>query len=198
MGRRRRGGFVLIELILVLFILVLLGSVGVLAVASWVGEDDLEEGAEQFAAALMAARAEAAMSGRRIRIAFEEAQGDEEGVNWRMEWEADPLGEPGVFVPVQRPWAQRMPYGRVAVVSSTLTGSSGHARAVIESTLGGGDAQPLHPVVFYSNGRNDSARIVLASRASGDQRLAVIELHALAGPSAVRVYAPDELPHWDD
>ncbi len=196
MGRRERGGFILIELILVLFILTLLCSVGVLAVASWVGEDDLEEGAAQWAAAMVTARAEAAMSGRRIRMSFEAAAGDERGVSWRMQWEADPLGEPGVFVPIERPWVERMPYDRVAVVSSTLTGSSGYAHAAVEDTLGSRQGEPLHPVIFYPNGRSDSARFVLISRARGDERYAVIELDGLSGPSPVRVYAPDALPYW--
>ncbi len=63
----------------------------------------LDEGANQLEALLRYARAQAAATGHRVRIQFEEDVGDGLLVplgNLSVAWEADPLAEPDIFVPL--------------------------------------------------------------------------------------------------
>jgi prepilin-type N-terminal cleavage/methylation domain-containing protein len=92
--------FTLIEVLITLSLLVLLASMAWPALQTQITSSELPESAERVRSALAMARCEAVMEHRRFRVRFvkEEQQP-------KIECEADPINQPGVFTASTADWA---------------------------------------------------------------------------------------------
>ena len=97
---RDRSGFTLVEILLTTVLLLLLLGAVIFNFSNLQRGAGLDEGATQLEALIRYARAQAASTGRRVRIAFEEDVGDGLSVplgNLQVQWEPEPLNAPGIF-----------------------------------------------------------------------------------------------------
>lgn len=183
------GGFTLLELVLVLSLLVLLGTLAVVNFGGVQRKALLNEGVERFQTTVMLLRAEAANQGVRVRLAFE--QGDDELWQPVVLWERDPLVAPGEFTAYEGAGVrEHLPGSIVRVAVCRLTGSSAY------QTLSGvgmaDDEEACVPVTFYPDGSCDSAEIHLVSADPGDSRVAVFKISGLTGRTECTVYSAEE------
>lgn len=195
----KRSAFTLVEVLLTTVLLLLLLGAVVFSFSTLQRNAALDEGATQFEALFRFARAQAASSGRQVRIAFEEDAGDGLVVplgNLRVEWEPDPLNAPGIFselfeaavlvrsitdlvrVEFVTPWepdVEVLPANTsLAIASSGDSGSSGGTNESVWITF--------PPVTFFPDGSSDSSEITLASRdEDGDGRRLILKLRGLTG-----------------
>ncbi len=161
-ARRRDSAFTLMEVLLAVLLLVLLSSALVLSLYSSLDSVRIEENVSRFRSLLRAARADAALNGRRLQLSF-----DETTTQPMISIETDPLEEPNEFKPYLAWWVnQARLTGDVRVKSCELTGAS----AFRERTADGGSAEVasargadgvLSPVTFTPDGGSDSVRIIL-------------------------------------
>lgn len=159
---RRRAGFTLVELVLALLILVLLSGALIASFHGSLASVRIEENVSRMVSMLKTARADAALTGRRLQVTF-----DPDTTQPVVSIETDPLAEPNVFKPYLAWWAQRLRLtGDVRVLVCELTGAS----SFMERTAEGGSAQGevvegaegvLSPVTFTPDGGSDSLRMVL-------------------------------------
>lgn len=105
-GRLGRAGFTLVELLLTVALFLLLASVAVFNFGSLQRGAPLEEGAAMMESLFRYTRAQAASTGRTLRVVFSEGTGAvATTTNYvastpgsvQVLWEADPLGAPGQF-----------------------------------------------------------------------------------------------------
>jgi type II secretory pathway pseudopilin PulG len=192
----KRSAFTLVEVLLTTVLLLLLLGAVVFSFSTLQRNAALDEGATQFEALFRFARAQAASSGRQVRIAFEEDAGDGLVVplgNLRVEWEPDPLNAPGIFselfeaavlvrsitdlvrVEFVTPWepdVEVLP----AIASSGDSVSSGGTNEAESVWI------TFPPVTFFPDGSSDSSEITLASRdEDGDGRRLILKLRGLTG-----------------
>jgi hypothetical protein len=159
--------------------IVLLAAAAVFALAPWREGVDLDEGATRFVTLVRMARADAANTGRRVRLEFDADTG-----RITVTWEPSPLERStasGGFVAYASPWSSGAPNGLVRVVRCELTGDS--AWTTMDADAVGRalrDDVPLSPVTFYPDGSSDSALIELAPATEAaelaDARRAVVEI----------------------
>src|ERR1051325_10045231 len=94
-------GFTLIELLLALALMLLLVSAMVFSFSTLLRGRQLEEGATQMESLLRFARAHAANTGRRVQLVFEGYDDPDLPIGTiRLNWEPDPLTQPGYFAPL--------------------------------------------------------------------------------------------------
>jgi hypothetical protein len=157
--------------------------------ASWQTSGNLEEAGGRMESALRMARAEAANSGRRLRIAFTE-EGDAQVL-----WEPDPLTQPGRFVPYAAgAWASQVAVPGVQVASCIYVGDSAYRN--VEDATAAGSAQTdslLPPVTFEPDGSSDSVVIELADLADPETRRVRVELDGLTGRATSRVLTLEDM-----
>lgn len=181
-------GLTLLELVLVMALLVILAGVVVLNVGTWRRAGRLEEGVERFQTVLRMAGAEAAATGRRLRLAF-----DEETGRCSVLWEPDPLSEPQQFTKYSRcSWVTRIPNGLVRVVRSELTGSSAYRTLRVQMGREETEDNSLQPVTFYPDGSSDSAVFELVDAGGSESRLAVIQLDGVNRVTTERIVSVEE------
>jgi type II secretory pathway pseudopilin PulG len=187
----RAAGFTLVELILTIALLMLLAGTSVLAFGPWQHTEALPEGAQRFATLLRACQAASAGSGCRLRVVL--AAGDSEASQpVAIQWEPQPLAEPGNFLPYMGSLAGSADLGSmIRVEGCKLTGPSAYqspsgdvARAV--------DQGGSPPVTFYPDGSSDWAQVFLASRYTSDARRAVVEINGTTGTIRTTMYANDK------
>ena len=97
--RCRSGGFTLIETLLAASIFMLLVGAAIISLGPSSRGCDLDQGAVRLESILRFARAEAANTGRRVRVSFapEASQMTNQPNQVRLTWEPEPLDEPEVF-----------------------------------------------------------------------------------------------------
>lgn len=215
-SRRHRpappGGFTLVEVLLtVVIILLLLGAV-VFQFSAYRPGGELDEGVGQMEALFRFVRAHAESSGRLVRVEFPDVADDGEALeagenSIRVTWESDPVGAPGVFVPLAEalPFVERL--NEIVWVNNVRLGGGSERPAPAAEDAGtvpkeeipetegkpdieGGTSGQMAPIVFYPDGTGDSAEVVLASRREDDLRRFVVRLVGVTGSVRARL-VPD-------
>jgi prepilin-type N-terminal cleavage/methylation domain-containing protein len=101
--KNSKAGFSLVELLLTLVLILCLAAASVFTFTAMYRSANLDEGYNRFQSLIRFAQAEAATTGRKVRLQFEPVTsetGDEEQPelrNIKITWEADLLNAPGVF-----------------------------------------------------------------------------------------------------
>ena len=185
----RDAAYTITEIVLAIGLLAVLAAVMVTGFGRWHDTERVEEGARRVEAILRMARAEAASSGRRIRLCF-----NSEDLRPVVEWEPSPLAEPGVFLRHPGTWANDLPEEELHFNRCQRTGSSALSLLDRENTdalesAGGG---VLQPVTFYPDGSFDSAIIELIDPTEVDQRVARIDLDSSGLTIRLRMLTPTE------
>lgn len=196
--RGRRRGLTLIEVLISLALLMMMIAAVGFFVGPWLTGAGFDAQARQFAAAMRFARAEAAITGRTVRLEFHETDAaddasDHDGPVYRVRvmLERQPLEEPHVFTPLRgRAWIDQLEdmHG-FAVIGVRLTGPDADAlRAVTDDAGGTGQADRpgeagdgVRSVTFHPGGAGDAAEITLAPGRRGDDRRAVVRIDGLTG-----------------
>lgn len=191
---QRRAGFTLVELLLVTVLLLLMLGAVIFNFSTLQKNATLDEGASQIEALFRYARAQAASSGRLVRIAFEEDVGDGLEVplgNLRVEWEADPLNAPGLFseladaAELVRSITELVRIEFVKAVdpdletsdSTMATGSGGESGVETNQSVW----ITFPPIGFFPDGSSESSELTIASRDEEDGRRVVLKLAGLTG-----------------
>ena len=158
--RAAGAGFTLLEMVLAMVLVVLLASLAVGGLLGTLESTRTKEHASRIASLLRAARAEAANSACRLRLSF-----DPETTQPLLGIERDPLGDPGVFEPVDNWWVRLASLDSgVRVLLCERTGASDFVEVGTETTGAADDEEPeLAEVTFYPDGSSDSVRIVLGN-----------------------------------
>lgn len=191
---RRRAGFTLVELLLVTVLLLMMAGAVIFNFSTLQKNATLDEGASQVEALFRYARAQAASSGRLVRIAFEEDVGDGLEVplgDLRMEWEADPLNAPGLFSELPdaagliRSITELVRIEFVKAVEPDLETSESTMATGAGSDSGSETNQSVWitfpPVTFFPDGSSDSSELTIASRDEEDGRRVILKLAGLTG-----------------
>lgn len=208
-GRRPAGpGFTLVELLLTVALLLLMVGAGVLNFGSLQRGAQLDEGATQVESLFRFARAQAASTGRTVRIVFSDdppAAGTTNApvpaslatTGPQVSWETDPLGAPGQFAALREaaPFAAQLgdlvevrevrfpgSAAEAAVATATTTTTTlAAAGAEAKPALEGQPLSATPPILFYPDGSSDSVEVVLASLDREDRRRLAVKLVGLTG-----------------
>ena len=213
-----RAAFSLLELLLVVSLLMLFGSAAVLSLAPLWRTAPLEEGVGRLEGLLRFARAEAAQQGRRVRLQASRPSFTSMSPAAivipivRVQWEPEPLRQPGVFVPnlttaplaeslsdlvrvesVRRLAPEGAPSAEPAESTASPSSTSTGAYEDPGSTAFGGFTSPTDwpPITFYPDGSSDSAEILLAVADPSDSRRMLVRWNGVSG-TAEHVTAPGE------
>lgn len=146
-----------------LVLLITLSAVTMFGLSQWRSSESFTEAVWRFEDTLRLTRAEAAFTGRRVRIVFEPI-GDIDQLAYapRIQWEPDPLAEPGVFADYTATgWSDVVPGEELLILRSRLTGDSAY-RTLLSEQLAGAEMADFEPVTFYPDGTSDSALFELA------------------------------------
>jgi prepilin-type N-terminal cleavage/methylation domain-containing protein len=189
---RRPAGFTLLELMLALSVLLVLTGVMVYGFSGWQRTALLDEGAQRFATLLRMLRAESAMCGKRLRLAFTPAGDATSGATIETLCEREPLDGPEAFTSYEGAlWQAGSPAQLVRVIRCRLTGP---ARYPASGAAAGGSPEGLAPpsIDFYPDGSSDSAIVYLVSVNAKDTRVAVVELNGHSGSASSRILTAAE------
>ncbi len=189
-----RRGFTLIELLLAVALVLLLVSAAIFSFSTLLRGTQLEEGAGQVESLMRFARAQAANTGRRVQIVFDEDEDSDSSAGIiRVVWEPDPLGEPGIFVQMAEAiWQAESINGLIRVESVESSGSAGMnplgaAPAVLGQPTEGAMTKLLSPITFYPDGASDSAEIVLSSLEPDETHQMAVRIDGLTGAIRHRI-----------
>ena len=187
---RCRDAFTLLEVVLTLGILVMLAAVAAVTVGRGYERKRFGEGVRRFEATLRMARVEAATQGRSFRVSFDQDAGGSASV--RVQWEAQPLTEPGVFTDYDHisTWAGYIPGDEIRIVSCRLIGASAYR---LTGDAEGKDEEELQTIIFYPDGSGDSALIALAPPDEDDVMRAVVRLDGVNATLRTLRITDDEL-----
>ncbi len=162
----RRGGFTLLELVLVMIVLFILAGVAAPRFSDFFPSLQVGRTADELLAWARKARSEAALTGARHRLVF-----DVEGGRYWIEYEPKPLREPGIYRKMSGFWGEgTLPDG-----------------VTLESLEGLEEDQGLRVLVFRPDGTSEDASIVVANE-RGDRRT----LRVVGATSQVSVESPLE------
>ena len=194
---RQQSGqaFTLIELLLVVVLVMLLFGAVLFNFSSLTDSAMLDEGATRLETIFRFARAHAANTGRQMRVVFEESSntnGATTGtVRIRLEWEPDPLGEPGVFATVSesalhaddlldRIQIESVELGDGALAGATMDDAANETDFLLDESM-----LDLFPsIAFYPDGSSDSATMVLTEPEAEKPRKLRLRLNGLTGATA--------------
>ena len=189
-SRRAGSGFTLVELLLAISLLLMLVGAVVFSFSTLLNGTRLEEGAGQLESLIRFARAQAANSGRKVQLVFDsETSGvsSSAAAGLRLTWEADPLGQPGVFQSMDEAlWQAEAVNGLIQIQSVQLLEAGWEQTTATEPGLSvdvGDDlaADPLTPITFYPDGSSDSAEIILSSRVAEEEQQMSVRIEGLSG-----------------
>jgi type II secretory pathway pseudopilin PulG len=215
--KNRASGFSLVELLLTLVLILCLAAASVFTFTSIYRSANLDEGYDRFQSLIRFAQAEAATTGRKVRLNFvpahagpaansieEPAVVEEEPSDLRsiqVTWEADLLNAPGVFQAyTNKSWSEDMVNELVGVAKVQPVAQAAHsptaenaAAAPEEQPAGANSELPEFPcITFYPDGSCDSAEIVLVSRNDDDDRRLAVHLSGIFGSVSSRTLSPSE------
>jgi type II secretory pathway pseudopilin PulG len=212
------AGFTLVELVLTIALMLLLVSAAVFNFGSAQRGSQLDEGVGQLESLIRYARAQAASTGRLVRISFgdESAVGSTNATENATEvsggiqvlWEPDSLGTPGQFERLREatPFTDRL--NELVQFSPVLkTEPAGAIRGTVTGlgTVDPADAEPVTPlpadegvaaktlpaISFYPDGSSDSAELLLRSIDVEDQRQVHLTLVGLTGTVRRKWISPE-------
>lgn len=172
-------GFTLVELLLTVVLLLLLASAAVISFSTLLSGSELEEGAAQMEGLMRFARAQAANTGKKVQLVFEEQTGDGMTVplgNVRVSWESDPVRFPGTMSELVEAASMARSINNLVQVEDV--------RFPGEADANGGEEElqaSFAPITFYPDGSSDSAEIILGSRGSEETRQCYIRITGITG-----------------
>ena len=153
---KRRGGFTLIELILVMIVLFTIAAVVAPRFSDFFPSFQVRKSSEQILAWARKARADAAVTGVRQRLVIDPATR-----KYWIEYEARPMKEPGKFTLLSGAWGEEtLPEG-VTFESIETTGSDATRSA-------------MKILEFLTDGTSSEATVIL-SNDSGDRQTVRVE-----------------------
>ena len=220
-SRRRKtaAAFTLVELLLTVALMLLLAGAVIINFGAMDRNARLEEGASQVETLFRYARAQAANTGRQVRIVFgfdgQLAGGGAStnqpqtlaGTNagFQMLWEPDPVAAPGRFevlrgaellleqvndlVQVREVRQPGAKSGDAASLDGSSQSPSSQVGGTNQMASLDAPASSMPPLTCYPDGSSDSAEIVLAAASGEDTRLAMVTLSGLTGASRHRLTA---------
>jgi type II secretory pathway pseudopilin PulG len=185
-------GFTLVELLLVVVLVMLLFGAVIFNFSSLTDHAVLDEAATRLETLFRFARAHAANTGRQVRVVFDESSGTNSAagaVRIRLEWEPDPLGEPGVFAAVEESALQADDLLERVRIESVELGNGSAENAPKDETMSEADtllldelSPDLFPAIaFFPDGSSDSATIVLTEPETEKPRQLRLHLNGLTG-----------------
>jgi type II secretory pathway pseudopilin PulG len=128
-SRRRYSALTLIEVLLVLLLMVVLAGMGILSFRGLKSSQNLDEAALQVEGMVRMARADAANTGKRIRLTLAPGRRD-----LHVLWEPEPLRAPGKFVEyTSAVWAQPIDLAATTVVRCEVSDANATAAAAANS-----------------------------------------------------------------
>jgi len=205
-GRRHAsGGFSLFELLLVASLLIMFLGAAVYTLKPSQGGVRLQDGALRFEGMLRLARAEAANSGKRVRVAF--SRDEEPATNQfsqvKLTWEPDPVEGPDVFEDLPRyRWDverlnETIGIKSVSRIDEWLDEGVSDGVAAAEDSLAGEENRGIEapPITFNPDGSSDSAEVVLAARDSDETRRVTVRIVGLTGTIS-SVWQSEEAAMW--
>lgn len=208
----RFSGFSLVELLLTLVLILCLAAASVFTFTAVYRTANLDEGSDRFQSLIRFAQAEAATTGRKVRLQFVPAETElSDGTELRaikVTWEADLLNAPGVFEEyTNKAWSEEVVNELVGVEKVAPLSESG--MPVSDESAGNGTIAPEVPtfgsdtdlvesadfpsITFYPDGSSDSAEVVLASRNDDDQRRLAVRLGGMLGTVTTRTMSTSEI-----
>lgn len=202
---RLARGFTLVELLLAVTLVTLLASALVFSFSDMGQRAQLEEGTLQMEGLLRFARAQAANTGRRVQIVFDETSTNTPNSSTtgiRLTWEPDPLGQPGHFEDLAETSWQIQALGDLVEIEDVqlrTCDSAGPSQCEPDDKLLGGQqeeagiAEPLAPITFYPDGSCESAEIILTSRNEDEGRKMSVNLVGITGSISHRLVTTNEL-----
>ena len=204
--RRSQSGFSLVELLLTLVLILCLAAASVFTFTAVYRTANLDEGSDRFQSLIRFAQAEAATTGRKVRLEFQPTQlaaTTEAGAELReikVTWEADMLNAPGVFeVYTNKGWSEEIVNELVVVEKVAPLTESGNPMPTesISSEVDPMDPMPVADefpsITFYPDGTSDSAEVVLASRNDEDERRLAVRLGGMLGTVSTRSVSASEI-----
>lgn len=178
-------GFTLIELLLTVVLLLLLAGASVISFSTLLSGSELEEGAAQMEGLMRFARAQAANSGKKVQLVFEEKTEDGLVVplgNVRAMCEADPLARPGEMSVLPEAANMVNAVNELVQVEDVIS-TDDPGRLVGDASADPEEQEQLWfaPITFYPDGSSDSAEIILSSRAPEELRRVFIRVTGITG-----------------
>ncbi|HEX7862869.1 MAG TPA: GspH/FimT family pseudopilin [Verrucomicrobiae bacterium] len=212
-GRNRQSqrGFSLVELLLTLVLILCLAAASVFTFTAVYRTASLDEGSDRFQSLIRFAQAEAATTGRKVRLEFQPTQVEtatetaEELREIKVTWEADMLNAPGVFeVYTNKAWSEGIVNELVVVekvASLTEAGEPMPTESIASSDMDPTDPMPtaneFPSITFYPDGTSDSAEVVLASRNDEDERRLAVRLGGMLGTVSTRTISASEVENGE-
>lgn len=207
-----KRGFSLVELLLTLVLLMCLAAATVFSFSAIHRSSNLDEGVDRLQSVFRFARAQAATSGRKVRIVFEQTKGEIGGSDLkgvRIAWEPDSQKSPGVFETMTNTgWNEDLINDLVGIeevrgagqkpkeakedsakVDTEQMVQAVQAETAIQETGEQGEAPGI---TFYPDGSSDSAEIIVASRNTEDARRLSVTLSGMLGSVTTRAVGKDE------
>jgi Tfp pilus assembly protein FimT len=208
-AKSRSAGFSLVELLLTLVLILCLAAASVFTFTAVYQSANLDEGSDRFQSLIRFAQAEAATTGRKVRLQFvpsaESAVAEDSELRAiKVTWEADLLNAPGVFEDyTNKAWSEQIVNELVGVervkplstsgadlptsqVSNILPTISDEMSEMMES-------EEFPSITFYPDGSSDSAEVVLASRNGEDERRLAVRLGGMLGTVSTRTISAGKI-----
>jgi Tfp pilus assembly protein FimT len=202
--RRGRQGYSLVELLLTMSLLLLFTGLAVVSLNTLNQHSTLSEGVIRFETLLRFARAEAAHSGKRVRINFVQDTNQvstpiQLGTNQvdtsqlthvELTWEPNPAGEPDVFQDLQTiQWGVEQVNETVGVSAVRLIDNAESQPAADDqgeqaqdsASLEDASAAAPSSITFNPDGSCDSAEIILADREGKEDRRVIVRIEGFTG-----------------
>lgn len=173
------------ELLLAVAMVLMLVSAAIFSFSTLLRGSRLAEGADQVESLIRFARAQAANTGRKVQINFdEETDAESLAVNIRVSWEPDPLGDPGTFEPLAAAaWQVQAVNELIQIEAARLLDSPVEAawNSSTEASEQSPGSRPFSPITFYPDGSSDSAEIILVARSSDEAQQMSVRVEGLTG-----------------